>query len=71
MRHIDALELRLSRERDYLRSAKTDQEKQLRQVWIDQLHKEISIEKATFSEDDDDVAMSDDEILSALFDEEK
>lgn len=69
MTHLHALELRASNEREYLRIAKTDQEKELRQVWLDQINKEINIEKAVFSDHDDLPEMSDDELLEALFEE--
>lgn len=44
--HLNALELRLSHEREYLRAAKTDMERDLRTVWISQIEKEIADERA-------------------------
>ena len=69
MDHLSALELRASHEREHLRSAKTEKEKDLRQVWLDQINKEIRIEKERFSDDDEMSEMTDDEMLEALFEE--
>lgn len=60
MTHINALNLRLSNERNYLAKAKTEGERELRQVWISQIEKEISFEQEHFPE------MSDDELLAEL-----
>lgn len=60
MSHLNALQLRLSNERNYLAKAKTEKEKALRKVWIEQIEKEIAIE-ATFWPD-----MSDEELLREL-----
>lgn len=43
--HLNALELRLHRERGYLSVAKTEGEKALRSVWIAQIEKEIKAER--------------------------
>lgn len=44
--HLDALELRLSHEREYHRQEATDSGKALRAVWIAQIEKEIANERA-------------------------
>lgn len=43
--HLNALELRLSHEREYLRNAKTGIERELRGIWITQIEKEIAAER--------------------------
>lgn len=63
MTHLNALELRLSNERGYLASAKTESERELRRVWIAQIEKEIAGERAFVAKQDD---MSDDELLAEL-----
>jgi hypothetical protein len=42
--HLVALQVRLSHEREYLSNARTDNEKELRAVWIRQIEKEIEQE---------------------------
>lgn len=65
--HLNALELRLSHERDYLARAKTDGERELRQVWIAQIKKEIAGEKRFLGIDGSDLPdMTDDELAAAL-----
>jgi len=65
MTHLNALQVRLSNERNYLAKAKTEGEKALRKIWISQIEKEIAFEKShTFS--DTEVEMTDDELLAAL-----
>lgn len=65
MTHLNALQLRLSNERNYLAQAKTEGERELRKVWIAQIEKEISREQTTeFS--DPVTKMSDDELLAEL-----
>ena len=59
--HLDALNLRLSNERNYLAKAKTQGERDLRKVWIAQIQKEIGAEQAFIGDE-----MSDDELLAAL-----
>ena len=66
--HLDALSLRLSHERSRLNAAKTDAERQLRTVWVDQLEREIAGERQflglpheTLMDD-----LSDDELLAEL-----
>lgn len=63
MTHLNALELRLSNERCYLASAKTEGERELRRVWIAQIEKEIAGERAFIAKQ---VDMTDDEILAEL-----
>lgn len=46
MEHLDALNLRLSDERERLAAAKTDKERAMRQVWVDGIAREISREQA-------------------------
>ncbi len=62
--HLAALELRLSHEREYLRVAKSDGERELRTVWIAQIKKEIAFEKKFTGEEI--IQMSDDDILAEL-----
>lgn len=65
--HLKALELRLSHEREYLRKAKTEQEKELRSVWVSQIEKEIVDEKKFLGiEETIDADLSDDELLKEL-----
>ncbi len=65
MTHLNALQIRLSNERNSLAKAKTQGERGLRKVWISQIEKEIGVEETTtFS--DTVVEMTDDELLAAL-----
>ena len=67
MSHLNALELRLSNERNYLSNAKTEKEKSLRTVWIAQIEKEIKSEKEFLGlTQEDDVNLTDDELLAEL-----
>lgn len=79
MTHLSTLELRLSNERARLANAKTDQERQLRIVWVAQIKKEISgehrfaVTRSIANEETRDngydnliAEMSDDELLVAL-----
>ena len=63
MTHLNALELRLSNERNSLAKAKTTNERALRKVWINQIEKEIQMEKTVFCPETE---MTDDELLAAL-----
>lgn len=65
MTHLDALELRASNERGYIKAAKTYKEKQLREIWLNQINKEISIEKEKFFYNDLP-EMSDEDLLAEL-----
>jgi hypothetical protein len=69
--HLDALELSLSRERVRLQQAKTDGEKRQREVWVAQIEKEISDERAFLGidEPEPDQEMSDEELLAQLMGE--
>lgn len=76
--HLNALQTRLSNERARLASAKTDQERAMRSVWVAQCEKEIARETAREWSDSPsgqsaaryfdaiEVDMSDDELLAAL-----
>ena len=66
--HLNALEIRLSHERDYLARAKTAQERELRAVWIAQVEKEIATERAFLGlpAEVSPADMSDDDLLAAL-----
>ncbi len=57
MNHLDALELRLSQERERLARAKTDSERAARKVWIAQIEKEITGEKQFLN--DGDISLDD------------
>jgi len=69
--HLDALELSLSRERVRLQQAKTDGEKRQREVWVAQIEKEISDERAFLGidEPEPDQEMSDEDLLAQLMGE--
>lgn len=64
--HLNALELRLSHEREYLRAAKTDAERELRSVWIAQIEKEIAHEKTFIGGDMLATEISDADLLAEL-----
>lgn len=65
--HLVTLQERLSRERVRLSEARTQKEKQLRQVWVAQVEREIEQEmKFLGIEPVSAVEMSDDELLAAL-----
>lgn len=66
MTHLNALELRISHEREYLANAKTDQERILRRVWIQQVEKEIAGERKFLGLTDELPELSDDELLAEL-----
>jgi phosphosulfolactate phosphohydrolase-like enzyme len=59
MSHLDALNLRLSNERNRLATAKTVRERDMRKVWVAQIEKEIAFEVP-------EGQMTDDELLAAL-----
>lgn len=61
--HLNALELRLSNERNRLAQAKTNKERELRKVWIAQIEKEIASERNFVGKETE---MSDDELLAEL-----
>lgn len=64
--HLNALEIRLSHEREYLSVAKTKLEKDMRQVWINGITKEINEEKKFLGIEDKEINMTDEELLKAL-----
>lgn len=66
--HLNALELRLSHEREYLRAARTENEKQMRNVWISQIEKEIADERRFLEmpKNDPIAEISDAELLESL-----
>lgn len=72
MTHLNALQVRLSNERNRLTKAKTKNERELREVWVAQLEKEVAREieflkvNAEYIKDDPTIEMSDDELLAAL-----
>lgn len=68
MNHLDALELRLSHEREYLRQATTEEERAMRAVWVAQIEKEIAAERQLLGMDTGVPDLSDDDLLSALED---
>ena len=61
--HLVALMNNLSNEKVRLNNAKTENEKQLRQVWVNQLEKEIAGEIGFLEKNN----ISDDELLAELF----
>jgi len=65
--HLEAIELRLSHERMRLAAAATPAERTFRQVWVEQMEKEIAAERAFLGLPVDPTAdMSDDELLREL-----
>ena len=67
MTHLNALQLRLSNERNRLATAKTLSEKELRAVWVKQLEKEVAGEMAFLAQNQiETVDMADDDLLAAL-----
>lgn len=66
MTHLNALQVRLSNERNYFAKAKTANEQALRKVWIAQIEKEIAFETKFIGEQAPEVEMTDDELLAAL-----
>lgn len=61
--HLDALQTGLSHERERLANAKSDQEREMRSVWVQGYEKQIANEKKFLGIDD---TMSDDELLAEL-----
>lgn len=65
--HLHALELRLSNERARLAAATSKDERALRTVWIAQIEREISAERAFLMPIDSAIAnMSDDDLAREL-----
>lgn len=64
--HLNALELRLSHERERLAKAKTERERQMRQVWVSGIEKEIASERKLLGLTDNLPQISDDELLAEL-----
>jgi hypothetical protein len=65
--HLHALELGLSHERQRLASAKNDNERKLRQVWVKQYEKQIVDERERLGLPPDvPENLSDEELLAAL-----
>lgn len=65
--HLNALQIRLSHEKGYLVSAKTENEKATRRVWISQIEKEIIAERNFLGlNPGEEPEMSDDDLLAAL-----
>ena len=65
--HLDALRTRLTHERGYLASAKSDRERRLRTVWICQVEREIAAEHRHLGVDPvPELALSDDDLLAEL-----
>ena len=66
MSHLNALQLRLSNEREYLRQAKNDGERKLREVWISQIEREIASEYSFLGIAPSTVALSDEALLAEI-----
>jgi hypothetical protein len=64
--HLSALEVNLSNERNRLQAAKTDKEKQIRQVWVNQIQKEIAEEIKFLQINPVSLEISDDDLLNEL-----
>lgn len=66
MTHLDALNLRLSHERDRLASANSTQERKLRGVWIAQIEREIQAEHLFLAKTAPTLNLSDDDLFREL-----
>jgi phage host-nuclease inhibitor protein Gam len=67
MAHLDALRFRLSNERVRLANAKSDKEREVRQVWVAGIEREIAQEiKFLGKQETDQCELNDDELLLAL-----
>ena len=65
--HLKALQLNLSNERSRIESAKTQQERELRAVWVRQLEREIEAERAFLGFlADPEINLTDEELLAEL-----
>lgn len=67
--HLDALEYRLHNETMRLNNVKTDGERSMRAVWVDQIKKEIADEKKFLGIDDIDrlhFDLNDYDLLAAI-----
>ena len=64
--HLIALQDRLAHEVDYLAREKTEAGRQLRQVWIAQIEKEIAFEKKFLGLEEPAVDMTDEELMAEL-----
>jgi hypothetical protein len=65
--HLVAIQERLSRERERLAAAKTDNERELRAVWVAQAEKELEDEMKFLGMDTTPLPpMTDDELIAAL-----
>lgn len=65
--HLAAIHERLGHERDRLKNAKTDQERELRSVWVTQIEKELADEMRLLGMDPSVPAdLSDDELAREL-----
>ena len=63
--HLDALQTRLSHETLRLNASKTNAEREMRQVWVNGIKREIAGEKKFLGLDKFE-AMSDDQLLAEL-----
>lgn len=68
MEHLDCLYLRLSNERIRLNNAKTEQEKALRTVWVQQIEKEIQKELDFLGKTDNNDPIDLNELFNSLND---
>lgn len=66
--HLDALNIRLQHEREYLAAAKTEKERDIRRVWIAGIQREIANEMDFLGGKVDTLveSMSDDDLLAGL-----
>lgn len=64
--HLSSLQYLLSNERIRLSNAKTEGERELRQVWVNQLEKEVAREREFLGIDANVCEMTDDELLKEL-----
>ena len=64
--HLDCLELRLSHERERLALAKSQQEREMRTVWVQGIEKEIAHERKRLGVASELPQVSDEELLAEL-----
>lgn len=64
--HLNALELGLSHERSRLANAQSQGERELREVWVRQLEKEVKAEREFLGLTFEPTEMTADELLAAL-----
>lgn len=64
--HLNALELRLSHERERLNAATRPEEIAIRKVWVEQAEREVAREKLALGIADAAIEISDDDLMREL-----